>query len=33
MKVVIVFDHPYGQNSGYNEPHNRSLQRLYLLLR
>lgn len=24
MKVVIVFDHPYGQNSGYNEPHNRS---------
>lgn len=24
MKVVIVFDHPYGQNSGYNEPHNQS---------
>ncbi len=24
MKVVIFFDHPYGQNSGYNEPHNRS---------
>lgn len=24
MKVVIVFDHPYGLQAGYNEIHNRS---------
>lgn len=24
MKVVIIFDHPYGKQAGYNEIHNRS---------
>lgn len=24
MKVAVVFDHPYGEQDGYNEPHNRS---------
>lgn len=24
MKVAVVFDHPYGEQAGYNEPHNRS---------
>jgi NAD(P)H dehydrogenase (quinone) len=23
-KITIVFDHPYGKEAGYNEPHNRS---------
>ena len=23
-KVAIVFDHPYGMEAGYNEPHKRS---------
>ncbi|KIU19234.1 NAD(P)H-dependent oxidoreductase [Weissella cibaria] len=24
MKIAVVFDHPYGEQAGYNEPHNRS---------
>lgn len=31
MKIAIVFDHPYGKQAGYNEPHNRSFTSALLI--